>query len=197
MHRLQGWAAIFSLLVLCVLVSLTAAASGVEIEGGKLADRKRFGAGPDLLLNVAGVRTRFLVKVYVGALYLERRIASAEAVVADAGLKRVEIHMLRAIGSDQLYRALEDGLHSNHGAEQVVRMAPAIKQLESMFDAGRTLERGDLVVIEMLTDLGVRITVNGESRGTIPGFELGRTLQRIWLGERPADASLKRALLGG
>ena len=42
-------------------------------------------------------------------------------------------------------------------------------------------------------------TLKAESdqlRGTIPGVDFQRALLAIWLGEHPADASLKRGLLG-
>jgi long-chain acyl-CoA synthetase len=39
--------------------------------------------------------------------------------------------------------------------------------------------------------------VRGDDRGTIPGEEFNRALLRIWLGNQPADASLKKAMLGG
>jgi long-chain acyl-CoA synthetase len=39
--------------------------------------------------------------------------------------------------------------------------------------------------------------VRGEDKGTIPGEDFNRALLRIWLGELPADASLKKAMLGG
>lgn len=184
-------------MLLSVLVTFGLPAAGAELEGIKLADRARTGGGPEMVLNGAGVRTRLFVKVYVGALYLEQKSADAEAALAARGAKRIEIHMLRGIGSDQLYRALHDGLKANHGEDQMSRMDPQVRQFEAMFDPGKTLERGDRVVIDFLGDKGTRVSVNGEARGTIPGVEFSRAMLRIWLGDRPADADLKKALLGG
>lgn len=52
-------------------------------------------------------------------------------------------------------------------------------------------------VLDFLPGTGTRVVVNREAKGTIPGDEFSRALLRIWLGESPADASLKKAMLGG
>ena len=36
--------------------------------------------------------------------------------------------------------------------------------------------------------------MNNEAKGTVPGDD--RALLRIWLGDQPADMSLKKAMLG-
>ena len=64
-----------------LLVGLAFAA---EVEGVKLADKVQLG-GSELTLNGAGVRTRVFFKVYVGALYLQKKANATEAVLADAG----------------------------------------------------------------------------------------------------------------
>jgi Chalcone isomerase-like len=45
--------------------------------------------------------------------------------------------------------------------------------------------------------VGTVVTLNGEVRGKpIPGYDVYVALLRVWLGERPTNANLKRALLG-
>ena len=39
-----------------------------------------------LVLNGAGIRKKFIVKVYIGALYLGEKTRTADAVLADTGL---------------------------------------------------------------------------------------------------------------
>ena len=75
-------------------------AFAAEIEGVKIADKVRLSdAGPELALNGAGVRTRAFFRVYVGALYLQEKASRTQAVIADAGAKRVAMHMLRDLSS--------------------------------------------------------------------------------------------------
>ena len=169
-----------------------------EIEGVKLAARVRVSdSGPELALNGAGVRTRVFFKVYVGALYLPQKAGNTQAVLADTGPKRVAMHMLRELTAEQLFSALNDGLKNNHAPGELAKLEPQVKQLEGIFNALKVAKNGDVILLDYLPDAGSRITVNGESKGIIPGDEFYRALLRVWLGDQPADAALKKAMLGG
>lgn len=153
--------------------------------------------GAELRLNGAGVRTRFLFRVYVGALYLTAKTGAANAVINDAGAKRIALHMLRELSSDQLFGALEDGLKNNHAADEMAKLEARVKQLRAVFDAVKLARPGDVILIDYLPEQGTRITINGSVKGVIPGADFNRALLRIWLGESPADADLKKGMLGG
>jgi long-chain acyl-CoA synthetase len=177
---------------------LCGAAQAAEVEGVKLADKLRVSdAGPELILNGAGVRTRVFFKVYVGALYLQKKENATDAVLADAGPKRVAMHLLRDLTAEQLFSALNDGLKNNHTPEQLAKLGPQLKQLEDIFNAVKAAKNGDVILLDYLPGAGTRVTVRGDDKGTIPGEEFNRALLRIWLGNQPADASLKKAMLGG
>jgi hypothetical protein len=167
-----------------------------EIEGVKLADRVQVG-GSELTLNGAGVRTRVFFKVYVGALYLPKKAAAPDAVLGEAGAKRIAMHMLRDLEAEQLLSAFNDGLKKNHAPGELAKLEPQVKQLDSIFAAVKAVKKGDVVLLDYLPGAGTRVTVRGEDRGTIAGEAFNRALLRIWLGESPADASLKKAMLGG
>lgn len=168
-----------------------------EIEGVKVAERVRLGdGGPELVLNGAGVRTRFFFRVYVGALYLQKKTAGAQAVLADKGPKRVALHLLRELSAEQLFSAMNDGLKNNHSAAELAGFDAQVKNLEKIFNAVKVARPGDLILLD-LTDAGTSVVVNGSAKGTIPGADFARALLTIWLGEQPADADLKRAMLEG
>jgi len=177
---------------------MAAPALAAEVEGVKLADKVWLAeAGPELVLNGAGVRTRVFFKVYVGALYLQKKATGTEMVLADTGAKRVAMHMLRDLAADQLFSALNDGLKNNHTPEQLARFEPQVKQLEGIFSAVKAAKTGDVILLDYLPGAGTRVTVDGDNKGVIAGEEFNRALLRIWLGEQPADSALKKAMLGG
>lgn len=181
-----------------LLAWLPLAAPAAELEGIKLPDSAQVGdGGTVLVLNGAGLRTRFLFRVYVGALYLQKKNSVASAVINDAGAKRIALYMLRELSAAQFVSALEDGLKSNHGAEELTRLDAPVRQLRAIFDAVKTAKAGDVILIDYLPGSGTRITVNGGVKGTIAGEEFNRALLRIWLGENPADQDLKKGMLGG
>ncbi|MGH8661412.1 MAG: chalcone isomerase family protein [Burkholderiales bacterium] len=175
---------------------LVANVFAAEIEGVNLPDKVQV-AGSELALNGAGVRTRVFFKVYVGALYLQRKAGSTEAVLGDAGSKRIAMHLLRDLEAEQLLSAFNDGLKKNHAPGELAKLEPQVKQLDAIFAAVKAVKKGDAVLLDYLPGAGTRVTVRGEDKGTIAGEAFNRALLRIWLGEQPAEASLKKAMLGG
>ena len=180
------------------LALLLHSAMAAEVEGVKLPDQVKVGdAGPELVLNGAGVRTRLFFRVYVGALYLQQKSAAADAVLADRGAKRVAMHLLRDLTAEQLFSALNEGLKNNHDPGELAKLEPRVKELEGIFGAVKAVKTGDVILIDYVPGSGTRVVVNGEVKGTIPGEDFNRALLRVWLGEQPADAALKKAMLGG
>jgi long-chain acyl-CoA synthetase len=57
-------------------------------------------------------------------------------------------------------------------------------------------KEGSVIALDYV-DGGTRITQDGALRGNIPGEAFNKALFRIWLGDRPAQADLKKAMLGG
>ena len=58
-------------------------------------------------------------------------------------------------------------------------------------------KKGDAINFDYTPEGGTRISVNGQPRGDpIPGAEFFSAVLRIWLGEKPADESLKKGMLG-
>lgn len=191
-YELKQW------LVFIFLMWLPLTAPATEIEGVKLPDSARVIEGaPELVLNGAGVRTRFFFRVYVGALYLPKKTTAAHTVISDAGPKRVALHMLRELSAAQFVDALEDGLKNNHTAEELAKLEVRVKQLRALFDALKAAKTGDVILIDYLPGSGTRVTFNGSVKGIIAGDDFNRALLRIWLGENPADSDLKKGMLGG
>ena len=55
-----------------------------------------------------------------------------------------------------------------------------------------------MIHFEFLPDTGTQVTVNGKVRGSaIAGEDFFASVLRIWLGEKPVGAGLKKGLLGG
>lgn len=188
----------FTSFLMVLAVVLAGPAPAAEIEGVKLPDTiKVTDAAPELILNGAGVRTRVFFKVYVGALYLQSKRTTADAVLADAGPKRVALHTLREVTSEQLLAAFNEGIRDNHTPEQLAQLEPRIKEFSAIFNSMKTVKNGDAIHIDYIAPTGTRVAVNGDIKGTVAGEEFNKAVLRIWLGNKPADANLKKAMLGG
>src|SRR5260370_40446931 len=111
------------LLMLCAQLALAA-----EIEGVEVDERVRIGSA-DLQLNGAGIRTRLIFKVYVGALYLPEKKSSATEVLALGGAKRVSMTLLRDLTARQLTDALEEGIRVNNSEAELAALKQRIDAL--------------------------------------------------------------------
>jgi hypothetical protein len=188
------------LVVLALTVASTFPARGAEVEGVKIDDRVYIAQGvPELVLNGAGVRRKLVVaKLYVAALYLAQRKTASDAVLADAGPKRIAMHVLQEeITAEQLVAALNDGLAANNAPPELAPLEKRIRDLAGVMREVGRIRQGGTVVLDYLPGIGTRVTINGVARITIPGEDFNRALLRIWLGDRPVDGRLKHALLGG
>ena len=173
------------------------AAAAAEIEGVKLQERIQIGAdGPELVLNGAGVRVRVIFKVYVAALYLPARLDDGEAILRDDRPRRLLLHMLRDLSAEQLNSSTNDALRETLTAEERLPLEARLKQFNAIFEILREVKEGMQIAMDYLPQLGTVVRVNGEEKGRIPGADFNQALLRIWIGDRPRDPELKKALLG-
>jgi len=178
--------------------ALASAAFAVELAGVKLDDKVRIAPDtPELVLNGAGVRTRFFVKVYVGALYLPEKKTTAADVLAAAGAKRMQLGMLRDLTAQQLADALNEGFAANNPPADQERYKGQLAELLATMNALGAAKAGEAIALDFVPASGTRVLVNGAPKGKpIPDEGFYRAILRVWLGDRPVDADLKRALLG-
>jgi len=183
-------------LALALLLPLAGVAA--EVGGIKLEDRTRIDAGgPELVLNGAGVRTRFVVKVYVGGLYLTEKKTAAADAIALGGPKRVSITMLRDVGAQQFNEALVDGFRANNTAADMEKLKAPLDELGAIMNALGETKKGNVITLDFVPGTGTRVLVDGAAKGKpIAGDEFYRGLLRIWLGDKPVDSDLKKGMLG-
>ena len=179
-------------------VALASVALAAEVAGVKLDDKVQIAPNtPELLLNGAGIRTRFFVKVYVGALYLPEKKTTAADVLALGGAKRMSLSMLRDLTAQQLTEALNEGFAANNPPADQERYKGQLAELLAMMNALGQAKAGEVVALDFVPDSGTRVLVNGAAKGKpIPDEGFYRAILKIWLGDKPADADLKRGLLG-
>lgn len=182
-----------SLLSLALVVSLPAHA--LEVAGVKLAESQRVGE-TTLQLNGAGVRSRFMFKLYVAALYLPMRHQQADAVLAAPPPRRIHLTMLRALSADTFIEALHKGLEANVADAQLNALAPRLAEFDAQLRSQGEAREGAVYTLDD-TAAGTQLAVNGKPIGKpIPGSDFYRALLSVWLGDQPVQADLKRALLG-
>lgn len=183
---------------LAVLLAALAAApslQAVEVAGVKVDEKIQLGDN-QLVLNGAGLRTKFFIKVYVGALYVGQKATTAAAIYDSPPPRRMLLRMLREMDADALYNALDEGLRNNLTSAETAELKPQADQLGAIMKGIAKVKEGDSIAIDFTPD-GIEVRLNGKLHGHVGGAAFARALLKVWLGDNPADADLKKALLGG
>ncbi len=152
------------------------------------------GSDVQLQLNGMGYRTKFVFKVYVGALYTEVSVKTRDEVQALQGPKRIVMHMVYdEVGREKIIDGWNDGFEENNSDQQLEKLKARIETFNSYFP---DLKKGYVLLYDFIPAKGTRVTINGEEKGVIEGDDFYAALLDIWLGEEPADDDLKQAMLG-
>ena len=166
-----------------------------EVAGVTLPETVALAAPPPLVLNGAGIRSKFFIKVYVGALYLPARARDAGMILRGTGPVAMHMHFLHSEATkEKLVNAWNEGFAANLDDAERARLGARIERFNGLF---RTVRKGEVIRLDYLPGTGTTVSINNETRGVIEGEDFMQAWLRIWLGQEPADASLKQGLLGG
>jgi len=183
----------------CLLASLVyfLASNNVlaaTVEGVNIPEAVQIDSGRKLVLNGAGIRSKFIFSIYIGALYLPEKMHDVPAILQSDKPNRVMMHCLyHEIDKVKLVDAWNEGFDSNLSQQQRKILHNRIEQFNGIFPA---LKRGDVILLDYTPGEGTRLTYNGKLLGKIEGKDFNKALLSIWLGEHPADDELKAAMLG-
>ena len=175
-------------------LALAASVHAVEVAGVSIPDKASVG-GQELVLNGAGVRTRAIFKVYVGSLYTPAKVKTAADVYAKSS-RRVQLNMLRDVGSDQMVEALSDGLNQSNSAAEAGAVKAQMAELAGILKSIGQLKEGNVLAFDFV-DGGTRVSLDGQAKGTVAGDAFNKALLNAWLGDKPVQDDLKKAMLGG
>ncbi len=178
-----------ALLLLCSLVAFPVTAK--DIEGTQVPDTVSQD-GKTLRLIGAGIRSKWMFNVYVGALYAEKPTFNAANLIKSEQVKRMDLHLLRDVGKDKIFESIREGFEKQSKAQM-----PALQaRLDQLAAAVPDLKKGDLMSLTYIPEKGV--VLGGAAKETvIPGKDFADALFSVWLGPDPVDSDLKRKLLGG
>ena len=171
-------------------------ARAAEVAGVKFSDSVKV-AGKDLQLNGLGVRTKFIIKVYAAGLYLQdKRATTLDEVMKAEGPRRMQLVMLRDVSSEAFGESFMTGLNNNLDTKEKSKIVTQISKFGEMFATLDSLKKGDTLDIDWIPGTGTVVLVNGKRNGeATPDLVFYNSVLKIWLGDKPADESLKTKLL--
>ena len=179
-----------------VCLGSAALAATTEIAGVKVEDSAMVG-GAKLPLNGAGIRYKGPFKVYVADLYVGKKVASLDELVAAPGPKRLTMTMLREVEAGPFGKLLTRGMEDNNPKSEISKLVPGLIRMGDIFSANKVLVPGDTILLDWIPGTGLVVTAKGKVQGEpFKEPEFYKALMSIWLGGVPADFKLKDQLLG-
>ena len=152
-------------------------------------------AGMDeLVLNGADFRKKLFIKVYAAGLYLKEKQTDPQKIMDADTPMAIRMHFVYSeVSSKKLVDAWNEGFINGTGGN-IAPIKTEIDTFNSFFF--QEAKKNDIYDIIYVPDKGVSVYIKGELKGTIKGLDFKRAVFSIWLGEKPADATLKRKMLG-
>ena len=129
--------------IVSALLSASAMAATIDLAGVKVEDSAVVG-GAKLPLNGAGIRVKFL-KIYVGELFVGKKVHTLQELIAAPGPKRLKMTFLREVDSNAFGKLLTRGVQDNVAKDQFSRMVPGLIRMGEMFGSNKSLGPGDVV----------------------------------------------------
>lgn|GEM_PF-689246 len=162
---------------LLIVLLLASPAPAVEVGGASLPDSLTV-EGRELVLNGAGLRKKFFVKVYAMGLYLTRRMQDPERIIQADEPMAARMHFIcDGVSSEDLVDAWRDGFENAAGGGDLGALRERVETFNGYF-TGEASE-GDVYGFVYLPGEGVRTVLDGEAAGT----------SRAWTSSRPCSAS--------
>lgn len=178
--------------VLCALLFAASATAATTVEGVQFPDSVTVG-NRTLILNGAGLREKFWVDVYAGALYLPHKATTADAVLAETGPSRIVMHLLHDISHSQFADAWEHDFRQNNSDKVYQAIKERLERFNAFFSDAKD---GQQIVIDYVPDTGTSVSVDGKLIGTVAGADFHTALMRVFVGDHPPTDALKQGLLG-
>jgi hypothetical protein len=150
--------------------------------------------GQTLVLNGLGLRKKFVVKVYVGGLYLPSKEKNAAKVLAADAPRQMVLHFLYGVTPEQMCEAWQEGLEANTPNAS----AEVKKNFQTLCAYMDGVDKGKRLVLTYVPGQGTQVEVAGKVKGTLPGKPTADAILATWIGPSPGPGEdFKKAVLGG
>ena len=182
------------LLLLCsAILIITSVGYAKEIGGINMPET--LAAGSDtLVLNGAGIRTKYFIKVYVGGLFLKKKGGDANTIMNFDEPMAIRLHVISSlITSDKMKETVLEGFQKSTNGN----MAPFKDRIDPFIAVFKDdIKIGDVYDLIYIPGEGTKAYKNKVLKSTTNGLDFKKVLFGIWLCDKPADKGLKELMLG-
>ena len=182
----------FAAIVLTILV-MVAQGNAEEIGGINMPESLNTGQST-LMLNGAGVRTKLFFDIYVGGLYLKEKSQDSKAIIEADEPMAIRLHIVSSmLTSKKMEKATREGFAKATGGN-IEPIKIQIDEFCSVFK--KEIKEDDSYDLIYVPGKGVEVYINGEYASVTEGLAFKKALFGIYLSDKPAQKSLKKAMLG-
>ena len=180
-------------IVLLTVFIMASIGNAEEIGGIAMPDSLAAGQAR-LILNGAGLRTKFFMSLYVGGLYLAQKNVDAGRVVEADEPMAIRLHIISShITSEKMETATREGFEKSTNGNT----APVKAQIENFITVFKDkINENDIYDFVYIPNRGLEIYKNAKLKSLIEGLAFKQALFGIWLSDKPAQKSLKEEMLG-
>jgi hypothetical protein len=148
--------------------------------------------GKTLLYNGSGLREKYTFDLYVAAMYLSRPSMDANKIINDDDEMGIHLELVsNKVTREKFVETVKEGFgKASHGKATSAEISKFMGFFTGEF------KDGDKIHLEYTPGKGTSAIKNGKVLGTMPGLEFKKALFSIWLGNNPADKTLKNGMLG-
>ncbi len=146
------------------------------------------------VLNGGGLREKLgFLDLYVGGLYLSATSSDATQIIMSSKSMAIRIVIAsRLVSRDRFIEALEEGFKNTTVGKYTPMEIESFKEYLS-----DTFEPDDeIILVYSSEEESTYLYKNTEIRGEFSGLPFKQALFGIWLGDKPAQESLKKEMLG-
>ncbi|MEH0157138.1 chalcone isomerase family protein [Limibacter armeniacum] len=150
--------------------------------------------GTSLVLNGAGIRSKFFMDMYVGALFLKEKNNNANSIISSDEPMSIRLYITSGmITSQRMTDAITEGFENATGGKTTPLM-DKINQFTAVFN--EKIVVGDKFEFNATKGSKVQVIKNGKQLTIIEGKDFKEALFGIWFCDTPADKNLKEKMLG-
>ncbi len=164
----------------------------IKVAGVKFPAYVRPGSKPLPLLG-AGLRTKWLFKLYALAVYQVTRKYTAHHVIRANEQKFIWLHMLRPVKAADLAEAVNEGLRDNMPPKIRRQIAPQVALFVKALPP--TIPKGAAIGFWYRPGKGVLVNIQHGAKLDLEGYDVMVAIWSIWFGKKPSDSGLKRDVL--
>ena len=182
-----------TILIMTFSSAISLCAQTSNIEGIDFPDELSIN-NETFVLNGGGLREKLgFLDLYVGGLYLSATSSDANQIIMSGSPMAIRIVIAsRLVSRERFIEALEEGFkNTTVGKYTSIQIESFKKYLSDPFEID-----DEIILVYSSEDQNTYLYKNSEIRGKFSGLSFKQALFGIWLGDKPAQESLKKEMLG-